>query len=158
MQNRPVNVVERYKQRLEEQAQQQADLQKSKKGVPSAPVPPSSAGQGMPGNMPIGQQPTVYAGTSTAPMRARIAAGRGGAPTVERAGVPLSDESPVVYSDAEIWKQLTAHRKEKYSSMDLSGSKPGNAGIANASSPMGGGGMGGLGGGRAANKVVARAL
>jgi hypothetical protein len=113
----------------------------------------------MPGNMPIGQQPTVYAGTSSSPYAgANIAAGRGGAPTVERAGVPFSDESPVVYPDAEIWKQLTARRKEKYSSMNLSSSKSENAGSASAASPMGGGGMGGMGGGMAANKVVAQGL
>ena len=38
---------------------------------------------------------------------------------VERSHIPFPDEPPIVYPDAEIWQQLTARRKEKYSSMDL---------------------------------------
>jgi von Willebrand factor type A domain len=38
---------------------------------------------------------------------------------VEKSHVPFPDEPPIVYPDAEVWQQLTARRKEKYSSMDL---------------------------------------
>ena len=34
----------------------------------------------------------------------------------ERSHVPVPDDPPIVYPDAEIWKELTAQRKEKYSS------------------------------------------
>ena len=68
--------------------------------------------------------------------------------SVDSAAIPFSDETPVVSPDAEVRKQLTDRRKEKYSSMNLSRSKSENAGSASASSPMGGGGgMGGMGGG-----------
>jgi hypothetical protein len=39
--------------------------------------------------------------------------------TVERSHVPTPDDPPIVYPDAEVWRELTARRKEKYSSMDL---------------------------------------
>ena len=38
---------------------------------------------------------------------------------VERSHIPFPDEPPIVYPDAEWWQQMTARRKEKYSSMDL---------------------------------------
>ena len=38
---------------------------------------------------------------------------------VEKSHIPFPDEPPIVYPDAEVWQQLTARRKEKYSSMDL---------------------------------------
>ena len=39
---------------------------------------------------------------------------------VEKSFIPFPDDPPIVYPDAEIWQQLTARRKDKYSSMDLS--------------------------------------
>ena len=38
---------------------------------------------------------------------------------VEHSHVPFPDEPPIVYPAADVWQQLTARRKEKYSSMDL---------------------------------------
>jgi len=38
---------------------------------------------------------------------------------VEKSHVPFPDDPPIVYPDAEVWQQLTARRKERYSSMDL---------------------------------------
>ena len=38
---------------------------------------------------------------------------------VEKSHVPFPDEPPIVYPDAAVWQELTARRKEKYSSMDL---------------------------------------
>ena len=38
---------------------------------------------------------------------------------VERSLVPFPDDPPIVYPDAELWQQLTARRKERYSSVDL---------------------------------------
>ena len=43
--------------------------------------------------------------------------------TVERAHIPFPDEPPIVYPAAEVWKELTQRRKERYSSVDLA--KPG---------------------------------
>ena len=61
-QNRPLNVVERYKQRLEEQAQQQADLQKEQKGVLQAPAQPSAAEQGVGANIVAVHRTTLEVG------------------------------------------------------------------------------------------------
>ncbi|MGA2033931.1 MAG: hypothetical protein ABSG68_16915 [Thermoguttaceae bacterium] len=38
---------------------------------------------------------------------------------VEKSHVPMPDEPPIVYPDAEVWKELSARRKEKYSAQDL---------------------------------------
>jgi len=38
---------------------------------------------------------------------------------VEKSHIPFPDEPPIVYPPAEVWKELTARRKEKYSSMSL---------------------------------------
>ena len=38
---------------------------------------------------------------------------------VDKSHVPMPDEPPIVYPDAERWKELTASRKERYSSMSL---------------------------------------
>ena len=43
---------------------------------------------------------------------------------VEKSAIPFPDEPPIVYPDAEVWQQLTARRKEKYSSVDLSKQGP----------------------------------
>ena len=43
---------------------------------------------------------------------------------VERSHVPVPDEPPMVYPAAEVWRDLTARRKEKYSSMDLQKRNP----------------------------------
>jgi hypothetical protein len=170
MQNRPVNVVERYKQRLEQQTQQQAGLQKEQKGILQAPAQPSAAPQGMGVNISRGAPDyagsRVYEGVPlvSVPLLGGepgqdVAKSRGEAKMGDKAAVPFSDQPPVAYPDAEVWKELTARRKEKYSQMDLSSSKPANAGSASAASPMGGGGgMGGMGGGMAGDKVVAQGL
>ena len=55
-------------------------------------------------------------------MELRIARQKGVVDTlyqVEKSHIPFPDEPPIVYPDAEVWQQLTARRKEKYSSMDL---------------------------------------
>ena len=38
---------------------------------------------------------------------------------VDKSHVPFPDEPPIVYPDAERWKEMTAARKERYSSMSL---------------------------------------
>ena len=38
----------------------------------------------------------------------------------EKASIPMPDEPPIVYPDAEVWKELTARRKDKYSAQELS--------------------------------------
>ncbi|MCG2684963.1 MAG: hypothetical protein L6306_15270 [Planctomycetales bacterium] len=38
---------------------------------------------------------------------------------VEKSAVPFPDEPPIVYPDAEVWQQLTARRKDRYSAVDL---------------------------------------
>jgi len=38
---------------------------------------------------------------------------------VEKSHVPTPDEPPIIYPAAEVWQDLSARRKEKYSSMDL---------------------------------------
>jgi len=38
---------------------------------------------------------------------------------VEKAYMPFPGEPPILYPPAEVWQQLTARRREKYSSMDL---------------------------------------
>ena len=55
-------------------------------------------------------------------MELRVARQKGVVDTlyqVEKSHIPFPDEPPIVYPDAEVWQQLTARRKEKYSSMDL---------------------------------------
>ena len=42
----------------------------------------------------------------------------------ERSHVPAADDPPIVYPDAEAWKELTARRKEKYGSTELSRRSP----------------------------------
>jgi len=42
----------------------------------------------------------------------------------ELAHVPIPDEPPVVYPDAQTWQELTARRKERYQSMDLGSENP----------------------------------
>jgi hypothetical protein len=43
---------------------------------------------------------------------------------VDKSHVPMPDEPPIVYPAAEVWRELTARRKEKYSSMDLKQRNP----------------------------------
>ncbi len=50
----------------------------------------------------------------------------------EKSHVPTADDPPIVYPDAEFWKDLTARRKEKYSSTDLSHRSPGRKKIEEA--------------------------
>jgi predicted Zn-dependent protease len=42
--------------------------------------------------------------------------------SVERSHVPISDEPPIIYPDADVWQQLTAYRLEHYGSIDISSS------------------------------------
>ncbi len=42
----------------------------------------------------------------------------------EKSHVPVPDDPPIVYPDAEVWKELTARRKEKYSATELSRRSP----------------------------------
>ena len=43
---------------------------------------------------------------------------------IEKSHIPTADDPPIVYPDAEVWKELTARRKEKYSSTELSRRSP----------------------------------
>lgn len=76
------------------------------------------------------QEPAVLAamlhsralGAYAEAMRLREARQRGVLATlmeVERSHIPIPDEPPMVYPAAEVWRDLTARRREKYSSMDL---------------------------------------
>ena len=38
----------------------------------------------------------------------------------DKSSLPFPDEPPITYPDSEVWARLTASRREKYSSMDLS--------------------------------------
>ena len=42
----------------------------------------------------------------------------------KRSLIPFNDDNPIIYPDADVWRELTARRKEKYSQMDLASSKP----------------------------------
>ena len=42
----------------------------------------------------------------------------------EKSHIPQPDDPPIVYPDAEVWKELTARRKGKYSSTSLSKPSP----------------------------------
>jgi len=42
----------------------------------------------------------------------------------ELAHVPIPDEPPILYPDAQVWQELTARRKERYQSMDLGSQNP----------------------------------
>ncbi len=44
--------------------------------------------------------------------------------SIERSALPFPDEPPLVYPDAEVWRELTAARKERYSAMDLASRGP----------------------------------
>ncbi len=43
----------------------------------------------------------------------------------EKSHIPTPDDPPIVYPDAEVWKELTARRKEKYSSTEPLAKQPG---------------------------------
>ena len=60
-------------------------------------------------------------------MAVRIAAQKGYVDSMyqtEKSHVPYPDDPPIVYPDAETWKELTARRKEKYSATELSRRSP----------------------------------
>jgi len=65
----------------------------------------------------------------------RVAAQKGFTDTlaqVEKSHIPFSDDPPIVYPDAQIWQELTARRREKYSSMDLGRQGPAEKKISEA--------------------------
>ena len=51
---------------------------------------------------------------------------------VEKAHVPFNDDIPIIYPDAEWWRNMSAERIEKYSSMDLAKRGPAEKKIENA--------------------------
>lgn len=60
---------------------------------------------------------------------------------VERSAIPFSDETPIVYPDAETWIDLTQRRKE-YAAVDLAGKSESEEAINRAlSSPLTSGGL-----------------
>ena len=68
-----------------------------------------------------------FAGAYDAAMANKVAAERGFLGTmgeVEKSHIPMPDDQPIVYPDAEKWKKLTASRKEKYGGADLSRRSP----------------------------------
>jgi hypothetical protein len=69
-----------------------------------------------------------FAGAYDARMATRVAGQKGFVDAMyqtEKSHVPQPDDPPIVYADAETWKELTARRKERYSAMSLS--KPSDA-------------------------------
>ncbi len=55
-------------------------------------------------------------------MALRVARQKGVVDTLyqaERAHIPFPDDPPIIYPDAEVWQQLSARRKERYSAVDL---------------------------------------
>lgn len=83
----------------------------------------AEAKKALPNSVPA--QGELFARTKdyyTAAMALRLARQKGVVDTlqeVEKSHIPMPDEPPIVYPNAEVWQQLTARRKEKYSSMDL---------------------------------------
>ena len=60
-------------------------------------------------------------------MATRLARQKGVVDTLyqsETSLVPFPDDPPIVYADAEVWRQLTDRRKKRYSSMDLTQQRP----------------------------------
>jgi hypothetical protein len=55
--------------------------------------------------------------------------------SIERSGVPLVDDPPVVYPDPEVWKLLT-ERRDKYKSVDLARNNPAEVKIIKALDEM----------------------
>jgi hypothetical protein len=69
----------------------------------------------------------LFTGHYTQIMAVRAAAQKGYVDSLfqtEKSHVPVPDDPPIVYPDAEVWKKLTADRKERYSSMSLSRPSP----------------------------------
>jgi hypothetical protein len=94
----------------------------------------SEAGQIAKGSLPSAQ-PAAIDGLHVARfqtalddvMAVRVAAQKGFVDNlfqVEKSHIPTPDDPPIVYPDAETWKELTARRKEKYSSQELSKPSP----------------------------------
>ncbi|MFH1922447.1 MAG: hypothetical protein ABIP48_21510, partial [Planctomycetota bacterium] len=50
--------------------------------------------------------------------------------SVERSSIPIPDEPPIVYPDAEVWQRLSARRIERYSTVDLASQGPAERRIA----------------------------
>ncbi len=43
---------------------------------------------------------------------------------IERTAIPIPDEPPIIYPEAETWRRLTEKRREKWSSVDLATTNP----------------------------------
>src|SRR3569623_544210 len=43
--------------------------------------------------------------------------------SIQRSSIPLSDDPPVIYPDADVWRLLT-ERRQKYRSVDLARNNP----------------------------------
>ena len=81
-------------------------------------------------------QPTMVAATHLARFRdaydnimsVRVAKQKGFVDAMyqtEKSHVPVADDPPIVYPDAEVWKELSARRKEKYSALGTLAPQPG---------------------------------
>ena len=120
------SLLEESRQRLSEQAADQA--------AADAQTSAAEADKIVTGNMPSAG-PTMRVAMHTARflgayddiMAVRVARQKGYVDAMyqtEKAHVPTPDDPPIVYPDAEVWKELTARRREKYSSTELSQHSP----------------------------------
>jgi hypothetical protein len=77
-------------------------------------------------NNPVAVDATLYARTKGAVndiLALRVQKQKGFLDTmfqVEKSHVPMADEPPIIYPPAEVWKELTARRKERYSASEMS--------------------------------------
>ncbi len=132
-QNKVDQLMRRYDSLLEESRQRLSE-QAADKAVADAQTAAAEADKIVTGNMPSAG-PTMRVAMHTARfmgafddiMAVRVAKQKGYVDAMyqsERSHIPTADNPPIVYPDAEVWKELTARRKEKYSSTNLSKVSP----------------------------------
>ena len=69
----------------------------------------------------------AFAGAYDDIMAVRVAAQKGFVDSMyqtEKSHVPVPDDPPIVYPDAETWKELTARRKERFGAKEISQPSP----------------------------------
>jgi hypothetical protein len=126
-------LMSRYNSLMNE-AQQRLSETSADKAMSDAQVAVIEATKIVDGSMPSAK-PTMVAGLQHARfvsayddiMAVRVAKQKGFIDAMyqtERSHIPTPDDPPIVYPDPEVWKELTARRKERYSSVSLSKPSP----------------------------------
>ena len=106
-------LMQRFNSLMEEGRYDLAEVEAAMEAVKLAPENPV---------MNLAQRMASQQGNFEKAMELREARKKGVLDTLyetEKAHVPIPDEPPVLYPDAEVWQELTARRKERYSSMEL---------------------------------------